>query len=298
MPHLKEGGAVYTWLAVMHMPAFASALARAGIMCKQMLIWVKNTFVLGHQDYQWRHEGCLYGWKPGAAHYFTDSRSESTVYEDLGKDPHKMSKAELIEMVEAMSGDSVATDVLHYDKPSRNEDHPTMKPVKLFAYQMRNSSRKGETVLDPFGGSGTSVIAARADGPQVPVHGARPALLRRDHNEMGEHDGPRGGPRDGGSLIKRCESCGREFQAKRSTARFCCSTCRSHAYRGYAYVGELQPPAPNAAMSDDEVLEVIQRAHVAASDMSRASLMTAAPMCLSLKKAAKKMEDALRGEGL
>ena len=88
-------------------------------------------------------------------------------------------------------------------------------------------------------------------------------------------------------MIKRCESCGREFQAKRSTARFCCSTCRSHAYRGYAYVGELQPPAPNAAMSDDEVLEVIQRAHVAASDM-----------CLSLKKAAKKMEDALRGEGL
>lgn len=99
-------------------------------------------------------------------------------------------------------------------------------------------------------------------------------------------------------MIKRCESCGREFQAKRSTARFCCSTCRSHAYRAYAYQGELQPPAPNAAMSDDEVLEVIQRAHVAASDMSRASLMTAAPLCLSLKKAAKKMEDALRGEGL
>lgn len=164
VPHLKEGGAVYTWLAVMHMPAFASALARAGIMCKQMLVWVKNTFSLGRQDYQWRHEGCLYGWKPGAAHYFTDSRSESTVYEDLGKDPHKMSKAELIEMVEAMSGDSVATDVLHYDKPSRNEEHPTMKPVKLFAYQMRNSSRKGETVLDPFGGSGTSVIAAEQMG--------------------------------------------------------------------------------------------------------------------------------------
>lgn len=68
--------------------------------------------------------------------------------------------------------------------------------------------------------------------------------------------------------------------------------------RGHVYHGELQPPAANAAMSDDEVLEVIQRAHVAASDMSRASLMTAAPLCLSLKKAAKKMEDALRGEGL
>lgn len=99
-------------------------------------------------------------------------------------------------------------------------------------------------------------------------------------------------------MIKRCESCGREFRAKRKTARFCCSTCRSRAARGYAYHGELQPPAPNAAMSKDEVLEVVQRAHVAASDMSRASLMTPSPLCLKLKKAAKKMEDALRGEGL
>lgn len=99
-------------------------------------------------------------------------------------------------------------------------------------------------------------------------------------------------------MIKRCESCGREFQAKRSTARFCCSTCRSHAHRGYPYQGELQPPAANASMSDDEVLDVICRAHAAASDMSRASLMTPAPLCLRLREAARKMEDALRGEGL
>lgn len=99
-------------------------------------------------------------------------------------------------------------------------------------------------------------------------------------------------------MIKKCEICGREFTAKRSTAKYCSNRCRLAAQRGYAYVGELQPPAPNAAMSDDEVLEVIQRAHAAASDMSRASLMTTEPLCLSLKKAAKKMEDALRGEGL
>lgn len=99
-------------------------------------------------------------------------------------------------------------------------------------------------------------------------------------------------------MIKKCEICGREFAAKRSTAKYCSNRCRLTAQRGYAFVGELDAPAPNAAMSDDEVLEVIQRAHVAASDMSRASLMTAAPLCLSLKKAAKKMEDALRGEGL
>lgn len=99
-------------------------------------------------------------------------------------------------------------------------------------------------------------------------------------------------------MIKKCKICGREFTAQRSTAKYCSNKCRLAAQRGYAYTGELQAPAPNAAMSDDEVLEVIQRAHVAASDMSRASLMTAAPLCLSLKKAAKKMENALRGEGL
>ncbi len=142
VPHLKEGGAVYTWLAVMHMPAFASALARAGIMCKQMLIWVKNTFVLGHQDYQWRHEGCLYGWKPGAAHYFTDSRSESTVYEDLGKDPHKMSKAELIEMVEAMSGDGRAP--LRQAVAQRGPpDHEAGKAVRIPDAQLEPQGRYG-----------------------------------------------------------------------------------------------------------------------------------------------------------
>ena len=99
-------------------------------------------------------------------------------------------------------------------------------------------------------------------------------------------------------VIKRCEVCGREFQAKRSTARFCSDTCRSRNARGYEFHGELQPPAPSACMSEDEVFEVVQRAHVAASDMSRASLMTSAPLCAKLKKAAKKMEDALRGEGL
>lgn len=99
-------------------------------------------------------------------------------------------------------------------------------------------------------------------------------------------------------MIKKCEICGREFAAKRSTAKYCSNKCRLAAQRGYAYHGDLQPPAPNAAMSEDEVLEVVQRAHVAASDMSRASLMTPSPLCLKLKKAAKKMEDALRGEGL
>lgn len=99
-------------------------------------------------------------------------------------------------------------------------------------------------------------------------------------------------------MIKKCEVCGREFQAQRKTARFCSATCRSRSARGYEYHGELQPPMPTASMSEDEVLGVVQQAHIAASDMSRASMMTSAPLCLRLKRAAKKMEDALRGEGL
>ena len=99
-------------------------------------------------------------------------------------------------------------------------------------------------------------------------------------------------------LIKKCEICGREFKAQRSTARYCSATCRSRASRGYAYTGELQAPAPSASMTDDEVLEVVQRAHAVASDLSRASMLTAAPLCLRLRRAAKRIEDALRGEEL
>lgn len=99
-------------------------------------------------------------------------------------------------------------------------------------------------------------------------------------------------------MIKRCEICGRDFEAKRSTARFCSNTCRSRASRGYAYDGELQTPEPSARMSVDEVNDVVHRAHMAAADMSRASMLTAAPLCLKLRRAAKRIEDALKGEGL
>ena len=99
-------------------------------------------------------------------------------------------------------------------------------------------------------------------------------------------------------MIKRCEICGREFGAQRSTAKYCSSTCRSRANRGYVYEGEPLSPAPSASMSVDEVNEVVLRAHVAASDMSRASMLTASPLCLKLRRASKKIEEALRGEGL
>lgn len=99
-------------------------------------------------------------------------------------------------------------------------------------------------------------------------------------------------------MIKRCEICGREFSAKRETARFCSSTCRSRAYRGNPYMGETNAPVSSASLSNDEVLEIIQRAHIVASDLSRAAMLTPSPLCLSLGKVAKKLENSLRGEGL
>ena len=99
-------------------------------------------------------------------------------------------------------------------------------------------------------------------------------------------------------MIKRCEVCGKEFRANRNTARFCSATCRSRNARGYVCHGELQPPAANVSMSNEEVLETIQRAHIAASDLSRASMLTPSPLCLKLGRVSKKIENALRSESL
>lgn len=99
-------------------------------------------------------------------------------------------------------------------------------------------------------------------------------------------------------MIKRCEVCGKEFKAQRSTARFCSATCRKRNARGSAYHGELSQPAANASMSNEEVLETIQRAHIAASDLSRASMLTPSPLCLKLGRISRKIENALRSESL
>ena len=124
---LSPGAAFYIWYASTQSANFLEAAKRAGMTIRQLLVWAKNTFALGRQDYQWRHEPCLYGWKDGAAHHWYADRKQTTV--------------------------------LEFDKPLRSEEHPTMKPVKLFAYLVRNSSRPGDLVLDPFAGSGTTVIA-------------------------------------------------------------------------------------------------------------------------------------------
>ena len=126
---LRPGGAFYVAAPAgpLHL-AFLLALGDAGLAVHQTLIWVKDRFVLGHSDYHYRHEPILYGWREGGAHHFLDDRSQDSVWE--------------------------------IPRPSRSEVHPTMKPVELVERAIRNSSRPGEVVYDPFAGSGTTLIAA------------------------------------------------------------------------------------------------------------------------------------------
>ena len=140
---LKDGGAFYVWYASNQEFNFLKACRDAGMTVRETLIWAKNTLSMGRQDYQWRHEPCLYGWKDGATHKWYSDRKQTTV--------------------------------LEFDKPARNALHPTMKPVPLIAYLMRNSSRRNDLVLDLFGGSGTTMLAAE----QI---GRRSALMELDEH--------------------------------------------------------------------------------------------------------------------
>lgn len=129
---MKPGAVFYIWHADLEGYNFRGAARDAGWTVRQCLIWKKSSLVLGRQDYQWRHEPCLYGWKEGASHLWAADRKQTTV--------------------------------LEFDKPSRNGEHPTMKPVALFEYQMLNNTKGGDVVLDSFGGSGTTLIAAEKNG--------------------------------------------------------------------------------------------------------------------------------------
>ena len=102
---------------------------------------------------------CLYGWKDGASHYFIDDRTQGTVIEDAAVDYRKLKKDELLRLVLKLTDVTIPNTIIYEDKPTRNDVHPTMKPVKLMARLIRNSSRQGQLVIDTFGGSGSTLIA-------------------------------------------------------------------------------------------------------------------------------------------
>ena len=158
MSVLKAGGVCYVWHADSEGYNFRQAVKNAGGVVRQCIIWVKNSLVLGRQDYQWRHEPCLYFWKEGAGHYWEGRRDLSTVFDETRSDWKKMNKEELLAELKRVDNE-IKTSIIYEDKPARNAEHPTMKPVRLFERLIKNSSKEEDIVLDPFGGSGTTIIA-------------------------------------------------------------------------------------------------------------------------------------------
>lgn len=161
---MKPGTPFYIWHAETVGGAFRQATNEALGKVRQMLVWNKNSFTMGHQDYQWKHEACIYGWTDGATHYFVDDRTQATVIEDKHIDIGKMKKEEMRDLLREIFSDKISTTVLDENKPARNADHPTMKPLKLLARLVKNSSRKGDIVLDTFGGSGSTLITCEQLG--------------------------------------------------------------------------------------------------------------------------------------
>lgn len=154
----------YIWHASSEVHSFSTALVNAGFKIRQEIIWKKNALVLGRQDYQWIHEPCLYGWKDGAPHYFIDDRSYTTVIDNGKVDVNKMKLPELKQLVKELLDPKVPTTMIEENKPSRSEEHPTMKPIKLLGKLLGNSSKTGDVVFDPFGGSGSTLVAAEQLG--------------------------------------------------------------------------------------------------------------------------------------
>lgn len=126
--NMEKGASFYIFHSDGYSYWFRKALINTvDLELRENLIWVKNSMVLGRQDYQWRHESCLYGWKKGATHNWFSDRKQTTVME--------------------------------FDRPTKSIEHPTMKPIPLFAYLIQNSSQEGWNVYDSFGGSGTTIMA-------------------------------------------------------------------------------------------------------------------------------------------
>lgn len=160
---LKDGGGIYIFHSDSERINFTKAFIEVGFYFSQILIWVKNHFVMGRQDYQNKHEPILYGWKKGAGHYFIDDRTNGNVFEDE-IDFKKLKKEELIKILESFfKTDEVngkPTSVIHCEKPNKSDLHPTMKPIKILGKLIINSSKKNDLIVDLFGGSGSTLIAS------------------------------------------------------------------------------------------------------------------------------------------
>ena len=125
---LKKGGAIYVWHASTETHNFIQQFLNAGFLFKSYIVWNKNNSTFGRSDYHWKHEPCIYGWLDGASHHWHGDRKQTTVWD--------------------------------IDRPSRSEEHPTMKPIPLCSKPLENSSKQGDVILDVFLGSGSTMVAA------------------------------------------------------------------------------------------------------------------------------------------
>lgn len=207
---MEEGAAIYVAHSETERANFTSEFLAAGFKLSGVVIWRKNALVLGRSDYQWIHEPILYGWKPGAAHRWYGGRKKTTV-EQLGDTSPFVRRADgrwelrLGAGVFVVDGNAeieeLLTDVIVEERPRRNDLHPTMKPVALIERQLRNHVRPGDIVLDPFGGSGSTLIASERLGVQAHISELAPVfcdvIIRRWQDYTG-----------GGAVL---ESDGRTF---------------------------------------------------------------------------------------
>lgn len=166
--HLSPGAPAYIAHADTEGTAFRREFEAAGFYLASCLIWRKNSLVLGRADYHWQHEPILYGWKPGAAHRWYGDRNKTTLLEQgespitrMSEDEVQITLGELTVVVRGsgLSVEQLSGSVFFEDKPKRNGEHPTMKPVGLIERMLENSTNPGDTVLDLFGGSGSTLIA-------------------------------------------------------------------------------------------------------------------------------------------
>ena len=151
---MKPGAAFHIWHADSEGYNFRGACRDAGFRVRQCLIWVKNALVLGRQDFQWKHEPCLYGEKElpfGEIAEYVDEDHEPCLY-GWKDGKHYWFK------------NRKQTTILEFDKPIKSAEHPTMKPIKMFDYEIKCNTKESENVLDLFSGSGTTLMACEQDG--------------------------------------------------------------------------------------------------------------------------------------
>lgn len=183
----KEGGPIYVCHADSAGEAFRHNMVKSGWLLKQCLIWVKDSLVLGRQDYNWQHEPILYGWKPGAAHSWYGPFTNTTVIDHAKEILGRKNKEEIIEfLTQAIETSSV----IREKRPRKNDIHPTMKPINLVSKMLKNSMVKNQIVLDPFAGSGSTLIAAEQLGLRAALLELDPkycdAIIKRWENLTGQ----------------------------------------------------------------------------------------------------------------